>query len=112
MNAIVSRAVEAVEHAHTIAGRLARTPVSEATTKGSVSADNDEFTAAVDAARLSVEAAMDELDGPALTRFDFAVASIGDARTAYFTKKGCNRADAAALLLTAKNHVKAGTRMP
>ena len=110
MNNNVRKAVEAVDHANQIASRLALADITDATTNCAVAADNAEFLTAINAAQLAVEAAMDEVDGAALTELDFAAAAVACARMHYYRPARTNRKDAAAETQNAYRRILAGSR--
>jgi len=99
MNAIVRRAIDAVVNAHTVTTRLAA--VVDPT---KVDLDSAEFLSAVSAAQTAVEAAMDEVDGQALTALDHAVDALASARNAFAQPGENNRKAAAAHTADAKQH--------
>lgn len=110
MNTQLRSAIDAVNQLHTLVARLAQTPISEATRLVQVEEDNREFLAAVNNAQLAVEAALDEVDGQALTKLDFAVDAVRRARTQYYTPVDGNRANALTCVEFAVENMNAGVR--
>jgi hypothetical protein len=110
MNNNVRKAVEAVSTANQLASRLAAVAVSADTTNCAVPGDNSEFTSAINAAQLAIEAALDEVDGPAHSEFDHALAAVQRARAAFFGNVPTNRKDAAAETATANQHAVSASR--
>jgi hypothetical protein len=110
MNNIVRKAVAAVNQLDTLAVRLGGVPVSEATRLVQLQEDNAAFLAAVNQAQTAVEAAMDELDGPALTAFDNGLHALRSARSAYYKPVDTNRSETATLVRRARDFVQSGSR--
>lgn len=94
MNQIITRAQTAVNAVAELTGRLAAVTVDETTRMCADRNANSEFTRLVGDAETAVEAAMDEVDGPALTHFDYALDALRSARQAYFVPQDANRATA------------------
>lgn len=103
MNGIVNRALAAVqttsEHANIMAALPPEAAASPVQPGNSLKDD-------IDNARLAVQAAMDEVDGPALTALDYACADLEQAGQVWET----NRPRCAELLRSARDHMTRGVR--
>jgi hypothetical protein len=95
MNTQLTHAITAVANVNEVAQRLALRPADEATRSVTVKSDNREFLDALSAAELKLQDAMDEVEGPTLTKLDYAVAALANARNAYLCTGESNRLDAA-----------------
>lgn len=109
-NGIVSRALQAVTEVSDLASRLAAQPVTEETVNVAVEADNSAFGAALLTATTAVQAAMDEVDGQALTAFDNTLDALDKARSAFQRAGDNNRQQAAAFAQTAREHAESAAR--
>lgn len=108
MNEIVSNARTQVEALVEVAQRLSAVAESESTTMCADQEANQEFNAAVTSAEEAVQAAMDEVSGPALTAFDYALDDLRLARQAYFTPVVANRRTTSDHVASAFAHVESG----
>lgn len=91
MNNQVRKAVDAVAQLHTLVARLAEAPVTDVTRLLQAANDTSDFVEAVNTAQQAIEAALDEVDGPALKQFDFALDAVRRARAQFYTPVDENR---------------------
>ena len=73
--------------------RISLEPVTEDTTNCADRETNERFTQLTRAAELSLQAALDDVDGPTLTHFDTALDEIRQARLQFFRNVAGNRAN-------------------
>lgn len=90
MNELIQTAEEKVTNVATIMERLSLTENSD-TERCADEEGNTEFTTAVNDAISAVQAAMDVVDGPALTAFDTAQDELRIARQEFFRPVIANR---------------------
>lgn len=108
MNQIITRAQTAVDALAEATSRLSAVTVTETTRMCGDASANSEFTRLVSAAETAVETAMDEVDGPALTEFDYALDALRTARQDFFVPTDANRVNANDHAQRAKRHIAQG----
>lgn len=80
-----------VQALHAFSERVSLEPVTMDTTNCADPGANGEFTRLVQAAEASLQAALDDVDGPALTHFDTALDELRLARQEFFRNVEGNR---------------------
>lgn len=73
--------------------QLSLEPVTKDTTNCADTQTNERFTQLARAAELSLQAALDDVDGPTLTHFDTALDELRQARLQFFRNVAGNRAN-------------------
>jgi hypothetical protein len=73
--------------------RISLEPVTKDTTNCADQEANNEFTRLTQVAELSLQAALDDVDGPTLTQFDTALDELRQARLQYFRNVAGNHAN-------------------
>jgi hypothetical protein len=82
-----------VEALFAFSERISLEPITKDTTNCADQDTNSEFTQLTKAAETSLQAALDDVDGPTLTHFDTALDELRLARLHYFRNVAENRAN-------------------
>ena len=93
MNTKLAHAIEAVNRVLSLATDLANRN-DAATCNVTVADDNTAFFRAVTDAEAQVQTAMDEVEGRTLTKLDYALTALGNARNAWIVNIESNRRNA------------------